>query len=136
MPTKQIAPRLEALPAALGITRGEALLLVRDCPRVLTKQAGTVAAGWQELRRAASKRPEWRQQIGNLTAESVQGYAAQLMYPCGAHTLVFWYQYQCVVYLSVVHAGILYIIGSVWVCVDSLAASVSPLSQFLVAFYE
>jgi hypothetical protein len=87
IPTKQIAPRLEALPAALGITRDEALLLVQDCPHFLLMKADTLAEGWQELRRAASKRPEWRQQIGNLVASSVQGYAAQLVVLPGLHAI-------------------------------------------------
>jgi hypothetical protein len=84
IPAKQIASRLEALPAALGIAQGDARRLAQDAARLLLMKADTVAAGWQELRRAASKRPEWREQIGNWTAGTVQAYAAQaysLTYP-------------------------------------------------------
>jgi hypothetical protein len=84
IPSKQVAPRLGALPAALGVTPGEALLLVQDWPRFLLMKADTVAAGWQELRRAASKRPEWREQIGNWAAGSVERCAIRWMPPFGA----------------------------------------------------
>jgi hypothetical protein len=95
IPTQQIAPRLAALPAALGITPDEALLLAQDCPHFVLLRADTAAAGWWELRRAASKRAEWREQIGNWTAESVCRCAPQSMTLaacwCGSVPLKCWH---------------------------------------------
>jgi hypothetical protein len=68
VPTAQVAARVEALPAALGISKDEALQLLQDDPQFLLKAPATLAAGWKELRRAARKRPEWREQIGGWTA--------------------------------------------------------------------
>jgi hypothetical protein len=87
IPAEQVAARLEALPAALGVTEKEALRLAQDWPRFLLVQTATVAEGWRELRRAASKRPEWREQIGDLTASSVQTYVTHLMV-CVVHVQV------------------------------------------------
>ena len=64
VPPAQVGLRLEALPAALGISPEQALLLVQDAPMLLLKTTATVAAGWGELRRAAGMRWEWREQIG------------------------------------------------------------------------
>jgi hypothetical protein len=75
MPAAQVASRLEALPAALGITRDEALALVLDDPRFLLQPSGTLAAAWEELQQAASKQPEWRQQIGGWAASTFRRYA-------------------------------------------------------------
>jgi hypothetical protein len=66
-----MASRLEALPAALGVTRPEALALVLEDPLLLLRSPDTLAAAWRELRRAARMRPEWRQQIGGWAASSL-----------------------------------------------------------------
>ena len=54
MPTAEVAPRIKALPAALGITQEKALLLLQDDPTFLLIGSGTLAEGWRELQRAAS----------------------------------------------------------------------------------
>jgi hypothetical protein len=71
IPEDQLAPRLEALPAALGIPWGEALLVVTEAPQFLLMKADTMVEGWQELLRAARLRPKWREQIGNWAVRTI-----------------------------------------------------------------
>jgi hypothetical protein len=73
MPAPDVAPRLAALPAALGITLDEALALLEDDPKILQQGSDALAAAWVELRRAASMRAEWREQIGGWTATTFRG---------------------------------------------------------------
>jgi hypothetical protein len=68
VPTAQVAPRVEALPAALGISKEEALLLLQDDPKFLLQPSSTLAASWKALQGAARARPEWQEQIGGWTA--------------------------------------------------------------------
>jgi hypothetical protein len=72
---------VEALPAALGISQEEAMLLLQDGPTFLLKVPDALTAAWMELQRAAKEQPEWREQIGGWTAgtlyrcaESFQGF--------------------------------------------------------------
>ena len=72
VPTAQVAARLEALPAAFGISSSEALLLVQDEPQFLLVGADSLAGAWRELKRAGSLRPEWGLQIAGWTAATLR----------------------------------------------------------------
>jgi hypothetical protein len=74
IPAATVTPRLAALPAALRITQDEALALVQDDPLFLLYTPDILAAAWEELKRAASKRPEWREQMGGWTAVTLRRY--------------------------------------------------------------
>jgi hypothetical protein len=66
----ELTPRLEALPAALGITPEEGLRLVTEVPRLLLLPTAAMAASWRELQRVAGMRAEWREQLGGWAASS------------------------------------------------------------------
>jgi hypothetical protein len=70
----ELTPRLEALPAALGITPEEGLHLVKAAPRLLLLPTAAMAASWRGLRRVAGMRAEWREQLGGLTAPTLTLY--------------------------------------------------------------
>jgi hypothetical protein len=74
VPASEVGPRLEALAASLGISCEGARALVRDHPRFLFMAPATLEAAWVELRRAASMRAEWREQIGGWTASTLSRY--------------------------------------------------------------
>jgi hypothetical protein len=63
-PPSELTPRLEALPAALGITLEEGMRAVKASPRLLLLPTAAMAASWRELRRAAGMRVEWREEMG------------------------------------------------------------------------
>jgi hypothetical protein len=65
-----MAPRMEALPAALGITSKETLALVQDHPQLLLLPTPTILSGWEQLQAAADLRPEWREQVGGWSVSS------------------------------------------------------------------
>ena len=70
-PPLALAPRLEALPAALGISPEEVLALVHNAPYLLLLPTTTISAGWRQLKKAAGMRPEWKEQIGGWGVLSV-----------------------------------------------------------------
>jgi hypothetical protein len=72
-PQSELTPRLEALPAALGITSEDGLRLVQEYPRLLLLPTAAMAASWRELRRAASMRAEWREQMGGWCVSTLDG---------------------------------------------------------------
>jgi hypothetical protein len=78
IPASEVATRLAALPAALGIPPQEALLLVREEPQFLVVAPAALAASWRELRRAARMQPEWREQVGAWNAATFRRWGPRV----------------------------------------------------------
>jgi hypothetical protein len=94
-PPSELTPRLEALPAALGVTREEGMALVHEHPGLLLLPTASMAASWRELRRAASMRAEWREQMGGWCVSTLHRcvrtwWAASDVGPCVVASALVW----------------------------------------------